>query len=401
MRSRPDADARLLRSFAPHDVLSSLARLIGFRDWAYRRRAVELLGLARGDRVVELGCGTGRNFSLLERAVGPRGAVIAVDLSETMLARAHQRADRHGWSNVELVHCDMATYQYPATVDGILSTYALTILPEYDRVIERACGALRDGGRCVVLDQKVPTGPASWLVPLLDLLSRPLDYSGTIGERRLWESIGRHADHMRVEEFYGGFVYLAVGEMSAKGARCGQPARTTLSCGPRPRPDPSAAPQHNAVRQTGDPPTRAVPMITSAVPLLLVLVALVALAATGNLLSAAPLVIAAQLLAVALSIAARRAFRAGTFRVTAAPGSATIVRNGPYRFVRHPMYTAVLLIVWSAVLSHWSVLTGAIGVAVTIVLVLRVVAEERLLRAQFPEYAAYARTVKALIPWIL
>jgi hypothetical protein len=46
----------------------------------------------------------------------------------------------------------------------------------------------------------------------LDLLSRPLDYSRIVGERRLWESIRRHACNARVEELYFGFIYLAVGE---------------------------------------------------------------------------------------------------------------------------------------------------------------------------------------------
>jgi demethylmenaquinone methyltransferase/2-methoxy-6-polyprenyl-1,4-benzoquinol methylase len=212
MRSRTGSDARLLRTFAPHDFMSSLAYVIGFRDWAYRQRAVDVLRLAKGDRVVEIGCGTGRNFALLERAVGPSGAVIAVDVSEAMLARARKRAARHGWSNVELVQSDAASYEFPAAVDGVLSTYTLVILAEYDDVIERACRALKEGKRCVVLDQKLPSGPASRLVPLLDLLSRPLDYSRVVGERRVWESIQRHAGNVRVEELYFGFVYLAVGE---------------------------------------------------------------------------------------------------------------------------------------------------------------------------------------------
>ena len=219
MGSRTDSDARLLRAFAPHDFTSSLAYAIGFRDWAYRQKAVHALRLAKGDRVVEIGCGTGRNFALLERAVGPDGAVIAVDVSEAMLARARKRAARHGWSNVELVQSDAASYEFPGAVDGVLSTYTLVILPEYDRVIERACRALKEGKRCVVLDQKLPSGPASRLVPLLDLLSRPLDYSRIVGERRLWESIQRHAGNVRVEELYFGFVYLAVGEKNAPGAR--------------------------------------------------------------------------------------------------------------------------------------------------------------------------------------
>jgi demethylmenaquinone methyltransferase/2-methoxy-6-polyprenyl-1,4-benzoquinol methylase len=212
MRSRTDSDARPLRAFAPHDFTSSLAYAIGFRDWAYRQKAVDALRLAKGDRVAEIGCGTGRNFALLEGAVGPGGAVIAVDLSEALLERARKRAARHGWSNVELVQSDAATYEFPAPLDAVLSTYALVVLPEYDRVIERACRALKDGKRCAVLDQKLPSGPASRLVPLLDLLSRPLAYSRIVGERRLWESIRRHAGNVRVEELYFGFVYLAVGE---------------------------------------------------------------------------------------------------------------------------------------------------------------------------------------------
>lgn len=219
MRSYTESEARPLSTFAPRDFTSSLAYAIGFRDWAYRRRAVDLLRLTRGDRVVEIGCGTGRNFSLLERAVGPGGAIIGVDLSEAMLARAHKRVARHRWSNIELVLSDAVSYKYAAPVDGVLSTYTLTVVPEYDRVIERAFGALKEGKRCAVLDQKLPSGPASRLVPLLDLLSRPLVYSRIVGERRLWESIRRHAGNVQLEERYFGFVYVAVGEKNADSER--------------------------------------------------------------------------------------------------------------------------------------------------------------------------------------
>jgi demethylmenaquinone methyltransferase/2-methoxy-6-polyprenyl-1,4-benzoquinol methylase len=206
-------------AFAPHDLRSSLAYAIGFRDWAYRRKAVDLLQLEKGDRVVEIGCGTGRNFPLLEQAVGSGGVVIGLDVSEEMIRRTRKRAARHGWSNVELVHGDAATYEFPEAIDGVLATYALVVVPEYDRVIEKACRALKEGKRCVVLDQKLPSGPASRLVPLLDFLSRPIAYSHIVGERRLWESIRRHAGNVRVEELYFGFVYVAAGVKHAAGAR--------------------------------------------------------------------------------------------------------------------------------------------------------------------------------------
>ncbi len=173
--------AHPLKTLEPNDLLSSLGYIIGFHDWTYRKKAVDSLQLGKGDQVVEIGCGTGRNFELLEHAVGPGGKIVAVDLSEKMLMYADKRAARHGWSNVELVQSDAITYGFPDRVDGVLSTYTLVALPEYDRIIERACQSLGDGKRCVTLDQKLPSGSASRLVPLLDFLSRPLNYSGIVG----------------------------------------------------------------------------------------------------------------------------------------------------------------------------------------------------------------------------
>jgi len=139
----------------------------------------------------------------------------------------------------------------------------------------------------------------------------------------------------------------------------------------------------------------------SAAPLLFVIAALVVLGVSGNLFSTSPFVIAAQVAAVGLAVWARRSFEAGTFRVSAAPASKSITRRGPYRFIRHPMYSAAVLIVWTAVVSGGSTLTLAIGAAVTIVIVLRVVSEERLLSAECPEYGEYKRSTKALVPFVL
>ncbi len=141
-------------------------------------------------------------------------------------------------------------------------------------------------------------------------------------------------------------------------------------------------------------------MMVSAWPLLVVLAAIILLGVTGNLLTSSPLVIVVQAAAVVLNIWARRSFQQGAFRVSATPGGSAIIRGGPYRFVRHPMYSAVLLFVWAAVLSHLSAFTVAIGVVVTVVAITRVVAEERLLRERFPDYGDYARSTKALVPYL-
>jgi demethylmenaquinone methyltransferase/2-methoxy-6-polyprenyl-1,4-benzoquinol methylase len=210
-----DRDDSRFAQFAPNELVSRLAYVIGFRDAAYRQKTVDALRLSEGDRVVEIGCGTGRNLPLLERAVGGAGTIIAVDASAAMLARARKRIARHGWANVELVHADAASYAFPSGIDGVISTYTMVVIAEYDRVIERACRALTAGKRIAVLDQKLPSGRAARLVPLVDVLSRPIEYSQMVGERRVWESVRRHAGNVRIDEFYFGFVYLAVGEIGS------------------------------------------------------------------------------------------------------------------------------------------------------------------------------------------
>ena len=96
-----------------YDRNTLLLYLAGFRHWAYRKRAIQSLALQHGDMVVDLGCGTGLNFSLLQERVGPRGRIIGVDLTDAMLEEAGARIASHRWSNVELIKSDAAVYVFP------------------------------------------------------------------------------------------------------------------------------------------------------------------------------------------------------------------------------------------------------------------------------------------------
>jgi protein-S-isoprenylcysteine O-methyltransferase Ste14 len=132
----------------------------------------------------------------------------------------------------------------------------------------------------------------------------------------------------------------------------------------------------------------------------LVIGALVGLAASGRLFAASPARLAFQLGVAGLAAWARVSFPRGSFRVMAPPGGDSVVRRGPYRLVRHPMYSAALLMVWSGIvpdIAWWPVLLGA---AVTGAVVARIVFEERLLRERYRDYGEYAKTTKALIPYI-
>ena len=158
--SKQDIRAIYQRQAKKYDFAVKLYPLIGLRIQAYRLRAVQLLRLKRGDCVVDLGCGTGLNFPLLVEQIGLDGRVIGVDFSPEMLARARQRCEHAGWKQVELVQADIAAYDFPRNVNGVLSTGVFGYVAEYECVIEAAAQALAPGGRLVIpvgdgLDQEL------------------------------------------------------------------------------------------------------------------------------------------------------------------------------------------------------------------------------------------------------
>jgi ubiquinone/menaquinone biosynthesis C-methylase UbiE len=213
--TKPETEALYRRRSRHYDAATHLFDLIGFAERQYRQMAVAALRLRPGGRVVDIGCGTGLNLPLLEQAVGPAGCVFGVDLCDGMLVHACERVRRAGWSNVRLTQGDVAEYDFPPALDGIVSTFALTLVPEFDDVVRRGAQALAPGGRFVVVDLKRPARAPSWLVRLGVLVNRPFGVSLDLAERHPWESIGRHLDGVTVKELYRGFAYLCVGEARA------------------------------------------------------------------------------------------------------------------------------------------------------------------------------------------
>ena len=195
-----------------YDLSANAYYLLGFREFAYRKAAIRALNLKRGDTVVEIGCGTGLNFSGLIDCIGLEGKLIGVDLTAEMLSGAAHRARRNSWTNVELVRQDAATYLFPERVDGILSTFALTLIPEYDEIIKNGVAALGPRKRFVILDFKEPEQWPFWLIQFFVTITRPFGVSLDLTTRHPWESLARYAESLEFREFYFGAVYLCAGE---------------------------------------------------------------------------------------------------------------------------------------------------------------------------------------------
>lgn len=198
-----------------YDLTSRLYPVPGYPQRGQRLRAVQALRLSAGDTVVDVACGTGLNFPMLEKAIGPGGRIVGVDLTDAMLARAQHRIEANGWSNVSLVQADAAGFDFPAGVDAILSTYALSQVPECAEVIAHGAAALSGGGRWVVLDLKVPDSTPGWLAQLGTATVRPFASIDEWIMRRPWAAIRAAmqeelADLSWTELFFG-TAFLAAG----------------------------------------------------------------------------------------------------------------------------------------------------------------------------------------------
>jgi ubiquinone/menaquinone biosynthesis C-methylase UbiE len=190
-----------------YDVTSQLYPVPGYPQRGQRLRAVRALGLRPGDSVVDIACGTGLNFSLLEQAIGPEGRIVGVDLTDAMLAHAQDRIETNGWGNVTLVQADAAAFDFPAGVDAILSTYALTQVPGCGDVIALGAAALARSGHWAVLDLKLPEHAPRRLAQL--------GISAEWIARRPWEEIRAAMEDTLVDvswtELFFGTAFLASG----------------------------------------------------------------------------------------------------------------------------------------------------------------------------------------------
>jgi demethylmenaquinone methyltransferase/2-methoxy-6-polyprenyl-1,4-benzoquinol methylase len=193
-----------------------IAAFIPFFDWALfqpsglRKRAVDCLGLRAGGCVLEVGCGTGRNFPLLQKVVGPDGRIYGVDLSAGMLRQARRLCRREQWRNVILIEGDAADYVAPDLIDSALFSFSYNTMHHHFAVLRRTWERLRPGGRLVIVDAKVPPDFLGKLVlPFaLWLMKRTLLGNPFI---RPWEHLARLDEYLQMEEFRFGSYYICYG----------------------------------------------------------------------------------------------------------------------------------------------------------------------------------------------
>ena len=134
---------RLLAA-VPDDALASFAG-VGYH--------LDLAALAPGDRVLDLGSGSGTDAFCAAALVGETGRVVGVDFTDAQLARATSLAEQHGIANVEFVQANIDDLPFEdASFDVVISNGVVNLSPVKHRVFAEAARVVRRLGRMAISD---------------------------------------------------------------------------------------------------------------------------------------------------------------------------------------------------------------------------------------------------------
>ncbi len=126
-----------------------------------RVQAIQRMGIAQDDRVLEVGVGTGINAALYPRDC----AVTGIDLSASMLEKARERVERKGIRNVRLLEMDAAAMRFAdASFDIVYAPYLISVVPDPVAVAREMRRVCRPGGRIVFLNHfRSPNRLLAWI----------------------------------------------------------------------------------------------------------------------------------------------------------------------------------------------------------------------------------------------
>ena len=152
-----------------YDIMNDLMSMGIHRLW--KRFAIEMAGVRRGQKVLDIAGGTGDLTARFSELVGPEGGVVLADINASMLEVGRRRlVDRGRVGNIEYAQANAEALPFPDnTFDCITIAFGLRNVTDKDKALASMYRVLKPGGRALVLEFSKPSVPG--LSPIYDLYS--------------------------------------------------------------------------------------------------------------------------------------------------------------------------------------------------------------------------------------
>jgi SAM-dependent methyltransferase len=204
-------------------LLAGLVRPFPNFDFGFvkpvRQRAIALLRLGPGARVLDAGCGSGGSFPFLVQAVGATGQVVGIEISPASAAHARRRAATNGWANVEVVTSGAQDVQLDGRYDGLLMFAAPDVFAS-KASLDRLTAHLNEGARVVFFGAKASKRRHGWLLNgALNFAMTRLSLPTTPRlDNEPWRLAAEYLGELAVEEYFHGWMFIASGTFHRRGS---------------------------------------------------------------------------------------------------------------------------------------------------------------------------------------
>jgi SAM-dependent methyltransferase len=208
--ARPDR----VRALANYGAMARSYELRTLSGDQGRRELVARLAPRPGEVILDVGCGTGRNFDQIQQRIGPTGRLIGIEQSPEMLAQARALVERRGWTNVELVCGSAEEAAISGTVDAALFCAVHDVMRS-PAALAHVLRHVREGGRIVAGGAKWAPWRRSGAISL-NLSTWRLNRECVTtfeGFQRPWSRLAALVPDLHVQELYFGGGYIAAAEV--------------------------------------------------------------------------------------------------------------------------------------------------------------------------------------------